>query len=108
MYKGNLVKLVDTPGAGMRSRSCWRRLSSEERNAWYKTPDAWGHDDAGEPKLAPLDEYIIPVPERIYTVFRGRVNAPCGYQRSAGCLQLLDTHTGTIFYSKRENFKNVN
>jgi len=107
-HKGQLVRA--TRPANMRDWdfSGWRRCTGEETNAWYERfhedcrtgKDVW-HDSAGEPKLAPSDSYIELVEGRVYQVLRGRVRAPCGYHTVAGSVELLCTHTGQRFYTRR-------
>jgi len=116
MYKNDLVTLTSTAREALTARfnpgarpSAWRRLTVEERNAWYEHFHAecragreiW-HDSAGESRLAPLDSSVTIDPDGVWTVVRGRVNAPCGYSSAKGCAELIDTKTGEKFYINRK------
>ena len=106
VYKGQLVTVTDAAKSG------WRRLTAAERNAWYEHfhaecragREVW-HDSAGESRLAPQDTSVPVTPGKTYQVLRGRVNAPSGYGSVKGCVQLLDTETGTEFYLTRRAVK---
>ena len=106
VYKGQLVTVTDAAKAG------WRRLTAAERSAWYEHfhaecragREVW-HDSAGESRLAPQDTSVPVTPGKTYQVLRGRVNAPSGYGSVKGCVQLLDTETGTEFYLTRRAIK---
>ena len=106
VYKGQLVTVTDAAKSG------WRRLTGDERQAWYDWfhaecragREVW-HDSAGESRLAPLDMSVQVTPGKTYQVLRGRVNAPSGYGSVKGCVQLLDTETGTEFYIRRRAIK---
>lgn len=107
-YKGQLVKAVKLPGARSWDFGGWRRASSEETREWYTKfhediragREVW-HDDAGESRLPPRDTYLEMVEGRIYQVVRGRVQAPCGYRTVKGAVELLCTHSGERFYTRR-------
>ena len=107
-HKGQLVKA--TRPANMRhwDFSGWRRLTHEERQSWYaqhyedvRAGRDLPYDSAGESRLAPTDNHVELVEGRIYQVLRGRVRAPCGYRTVAGSVELLCTHTGQRFYTRR-------
>ena len=86
----------------------WRRLTHEERQAWYaqhhedvKAGRDVPYDSAGESKLAPQDAYIPLHADRTYEVVRGRVNAPYGWSSEKGCCEVVDMLTGDRFFCKR-------
>lgn len=86
----------------------WRRLTHEERQAWYaqhyedvKDGRALPYDSAGESLLAPQDAYIPLHADRTYEVVRGRVNAPYGWSSEKGCCEIVDMLDGTRFFCKR-------
>lgn len=86
----------------------WRRLTHEERQAWYaqhhedvKAGRALPYDSAGESQLAPQDAYIPLHADRTYEVVRGRVNAPFGYGSAKGSCEIVDMLDGTRFFCKR-------
>ena len=107
MYKGDLVRLKSGSDLTPHRVQCWRRMTSGEKQTWYASDEAKGMDDAGESKLPPQDVLITPNPDKFYVVVKARANAPMGYRHVAGCAQLLDTETGTIFYCERKNFQNA-
>lgn len=89
--------------------NAWRRLTSDEREAWYKEfhtacregKDTW-HDDAGEPRLAPSDMSFTLTPEMTLTVVRARVSAPAGYGKVTGCAQVFCPDNGETLYVQRK------
>jgi hypothetical protein len=119
MYKNDLVTLTSTARealTGTRWNSgrptAWRRLSGEERQAWYEKfhadcragLDVW-HDSAGESRLAPQDTDITLDPSGVWTVVRARVNAPWGYGSVKGCAEVIDSKTGEKFYINRKHLE---
>lgn len=87
----------------------WRRLTPEERAAWYERHYAdvkagrdSPFDSAGESRLAPQDAYVPLREDRTYEVIRGRVEAPEGYGTSKGCCEVVDMLDGTRFFCKRK------
>lgn len=112
MHKNDLVTLsqksIESLSATRnRPAYAWRRTTVDEKNAWYASDESRGMTDDGETKLAPLDAAVDLVPGQIYVVVKGRTQAPHGYGSISGCMTLLDTTTGVIFFSKKENFQNV-
>ena len=107
-HKGQLVRAVRPSGMRDWDFGGWRRCTEEETQAWYERfhddcrngRDVW-HDSAGEPRLAPTDSHVELVEGRVYQVLRGRVRAPCGYRTVSGAVELLCTHTGQRFYTRR-------
>ena len=107
MYKGDLVRVKPGSDLGPHRVKCWRRMTSEEKQAWYASDEAKGMTDDGETKLSPQDVSITLDQDRIYVVVKARTRAPRGYGVAAGCMTLLDTVTGVTFFSYRSNFQNV-
>jgi len=104
--KGDIVR--PRLSASGRVSDGWRRLTHEERQAWYaqhyedvKAGRDVPYDSAGESKLAPQDAYIPLHADRAYEVVRGRVNAPQGYGSQKGCCEVVDMLTGKQFFCKR-------
>lgn len=104
--KGDILRLADglTRGGG------WRRLTADERAAWYEQHHAdvkagrdLPYDSAGESKLAPQDAYIPLRADRTYEVVRGRANAPYSYGTEKGCCEVVDMLDGTRFFCKRRD-----
>ncbi len=97
--KGDLVK---PRGEGV---NAWRRLTMDERNAWYaeffklcREGKEVPYDSGGESRLAPNDTYTRLSPDVVLTVVRGRVAAPSGYGTRSGCCEVFDPTTGQNLY----------
>jgi hypothetical protein len=100
--KGDLVK---PRGPGV---NAWRRLTHEERNAWYaefyrlcREGKEVPFDSGGESRLAPNDTYIRLSTDTVLTVVRARVSAPEGYGSRKGCCQVFDPTSGQTLYVYR-------
>lgn len=100
--KGELVKPRGT------DVHAWRRLTQEERNAWYaefnrlcREGKEVPYDSAGESRLAPNDTYTRLSQDTVLTVVRARVAAPEGYGARRGCCQVFDPSSGQTLYVYR-------
>jgi hypothetical protein len=108
LRKGDLVKPL------REGIYAWRRLTDEERQAWYdrfhedcRAGRDVPYDSAGESRLAPLDKGVTLTGDTVLTVVRARVAAPDGYSTRPGCCQVFNPLTGETLYVHRRALKNT-
>jgi hypothetical protein len=98
-HKGNAVRV--RPGREFSPNYVWRRLTEEEREAWYASDASKGMDSAGESKLCPRDVSKVPGDE-LYRVVRARVRTTRGWHDVGNCTELEDEH-GVRWYAYRRD-----